>query len=146
MLLQHSIPMASYLSMQRSRARPDPVSCQLCRSKKLRCNRVQPCSNCTTQGTSCTYLVPPQRRQAESTNTGPSNADLLERIERLEALVSSGLASDTRPPTLAPSSWSIATSDVQQRRRESDLELLENIGIRDDTLVRESFSWPVRCL
>lgn len=35
------------------RGRPAPVSCQSCRSKKLKCNRVQPCSNCASRGISC---------------------------------------------------------------------------------------------
>lgn len=32
-----------------------PVSCQLCRTKKLRCDRAQRCSNCVLRNTQCTY-------------------------------------------------------------------------------------------
>lgn len=33
--------------------RQAPVSCKLCRVKKLRCDRGQPCSNCRTRGYRC---------------------------------------------------------------------------------------------
>ncbi|PWY92021.1 hypothetical protein BO70DRAFT_401729 [Aspergillus heteromorphus CBS 117.55] len=35
-------------------ARP-PLSCRLCRAKKLRCDRAQPCSNCVLRKVSCQY-------------------------------------------------------------------------------------------
>jgi len=33
--------------------RQNPVSCQFCRSKKLRCDRAQPCANCFARRISC---------------------------------------------------------------------------------------------
>ncbi|KAL1979611.1 hypothetical protein VTN96DRAFT_5451 [Rasamsonia emersonii] len=35
--------------------RQDPVSCQTCRTKKLKCDRQQPCSNCKTRRVPCVY-------------------------------------------------------------------------------------------
>ena len=35
--------------------RQDPVSCELCRKKKLRCDRSTPCSNCESRKTTCSY-------------------------------------------------------------------------------------------
>lgn len=35
--------------------RQDPVSCELCRRKKLKCNRQQPCSSCVTRQLPCSY-------------------------------------------------------------------------------------------
>ncbi|KAL4990745.1 hypothetical protein BDW68DRAFT_153800 [Aspergillus falconensis] len=32
-----------------------PLSCRLCRSKKLRCDRAQPCSNCVQRKVDCVY-------------------------------------------------------------------------------------------
>lgn len=37
--------------------RQDPVSCESCRKKKLKCNRQQPCSSCVTRRLPCTYGV-----------------------------------------------------------------------------------------
>lgn len=35
------------------RRRQPQTSCNFCRSKKLKCDRGQPCANCTTRGISC---------------------------------------------------------------------------------------------
>lgn len=124
--------------MQRSRTRPDPVSCQSCRSKKLRCNRAQPCSNCATRRITCNFLVPPQRRQPERNSTADRSAEILERIERLESLVLPKHIPDDSHLTkrLAPTSSSedAVISGVHQEQ-DRDLHLLENVGIREDSLV-----------
>jgi hypothetical protein len=132
-------------SMPKSRTRPDPVSCQSCRSKKLKCNRVQPCSNCTARGITCNFLVPPQRRTVTHSTTR-SNVDLLARIERLEAMIqrtppdqnpSSYFPDDSysgRTQVATPSPGSILVSDIHQNRDE-DSHLLENVGTREDAMV-----------
>jgi len=33
--------------------RQNPISCQFCRSKKLRCDRAQPCANCFARRINC---------------------------------------------------------------------------------------------
>ncbi|KAI1804647.1 hypothetical protein F4811DRAFT_570889 [Daldinia bambusicola] len=130
---------------QRSKARPDPVSCQSCRSKKLRCNRVQPCSNCAARGISCHFLVPPQKT-AETPTTEYSSDELIARIERLEAIVlqpspvgthprhapddsrhvSQALFTPTSEPTVGPG--------IHQTR-DKDSDFLENVGTREDSLL-----------
>lgn len=42
------------LRMMQRWTRP-PMSCQLCRSKKLRCDRSEPCSNCALRKVECVY-------------------------------------------------------------------------------------------
>ncbi|KAH8433906.1 Zn(II)2Cys6 transcription factor [Aspergillus melleus] len=37
------------------RPRQDPVSCDSCRRKKLKCNRQQPCESCVTRKLTCSY-------------------------------------------------------------------------------------------
>lgn len=124
--------------MQRGRARPDPVSCQSCRSKKLKCNRVQPCSNCAARSIPCNFLVPPPRE---------SNAELIARIERLESIVlrqsgsfhtSSQVHLDvTSQQLLSPRSGSNAVFN-SHHGRDQDSRLLEEIGTREDSLVGDS--------
>lgn len=120
--------------MQRQRARPDPVSCQSCRSKKLRCNRVQPCSNCSARGIACTFLVPPQRQQNGSSATTSSNSELLQRIERLESLLQfrPGLRDDNLHIPTPNSDISYADS---YQGHDSELQLLQDVGARQDSLV-----------
>lgn len=121
--------------MKRRKVHPDPVSCQSCRSKKLRCDRVQPCSNCAARGITCNFLVPPQ---PGSTSTTHNNLEILERIERLESLVLQKSASENNQfpghPTLT-SNPEDAHIPVVDQKRDKDLHLLENIGTREDSLV-----------
>ncbi|KAJ5152760.1 uncharacterized protein N7482_009238 [Penicillium canariense] len=39
----------------RKQPRQDPVSCESCRRKKLKCDRCLPCSNCASRRTDCSY-------------------------------------------------------------------------------------------
>lgn len=70
-----------------SRPRQEPVSCQLCRVKKLKCNREQPCSNCVARGVPCERQTrqpgPAHRRQPEPTE----NAAIMARLQKLEEIV-----------------------------------------------------------
>ncbi|KAF7592017.1 hypothetical protein BBP40_000798 [Aspergillus hancockii] len=42
---------------QKRAVRQDPVSCESCRRKKLKCNRQQPCSSCVTRRLRCSYGI-----------------------------------------------------------------------------------------
>lgn len=68
-----------------SRQQP-PMSCQSCRSRKLRCDRDHQCANCTSRG------IPCQRTQtAVSTRPSPSpsaSTQLLSRLEVIENIIS----------------------------------------------------------
>ncbi|UNI16204.1 hypothetical protein JDV02_002664 [Purpureocillium takamizusanense] len=87
--------------------RQRPISCALCRVRKLRCSRVFPCSNCTSRGVACEHEGSPHGMSlgvapgsgihkdapVASSATADLNAvDLLSRLERLEALVASQAA------------------------------------------------------
>jgi hypothetical protein len=132
--------------MERSRVGPNPVSCRSCRTKKLKCSRVQPCTNCTARGISCHFLVPPQPQTVAISTATNSNAELLGRIERLEAIIKRPHSAETHPEYASDDSHLTkrlkhATtfgagilSDIHQIRDE-DLHLLQNIGTREDSLV-----------
>ncbi|KAI8629883.1 hypothetical protein F5Y19DRAFT_484325 [Xylariaceae sp. FL1651] len=126
------------LSMYERRGRPEPLSCQFCRSKKLRCNRAQPCSNCEVRNITCHFLVPPPRIQREQTTATHSNTTLLARIERLESLVlpdkAPGESHSGRQAALTPR-FEDAVLSSTHRKGDTDLQLLENIGTREDSLL-----------
>jgi hypothetical protein len=84
------------------RHRQRPMACQLCRERKLRCNRQFPCSNCTARGVSCQaprVQQPGLRQSAAVERTLPAavptallqvtNEELLRRLETVEALLTS---------------------------------------------------------
>ncbi|OJK04243.1 hypothetical protein ASPACDRAFT_50126 [Aspergillus aculeatus ATCC 16872] len=61
------------------------LSCTFCRQKKLRCDRLQPCSSCVKRGLDCVYTHP---TSATSRRNPPTSArHLSQRIRQLEELV-----------------------------------------------------------
>lgn len=68
------------------RRRQPQTSCNFCRSKKLKCDRLQPCSNCTSRGVPCEGQWLPSRSPGPA-RTSVSNSDVLERLHRLEEAV-----------------------------------------------------------
>ncbi|KAL5449359.1 hypothetical protein PMIN05_001398 [Paraphaeosphaeria minitans] len=79
-----------------SRRRDKPIlSCTLCRRRKLKCDRQQPCKTCVDRGLSpaCTYSRNVSTPSASSTtNTG---IDVHDRIDQLEKLVTTLMAEKT---------------------------------------------------
>ena len=125
--------------MHTARRRAAPIACQSCRVKKLKCERRQPCSNCSSRGITCHFLVPPHSRPDEGP-AAQSNAELRQRIERLEAIIQrqdfhirNGL-DDSRPMKRQAFTSSGMASDIHQTRDE-DLQSLENVATREDSVV-----------
>ncbi|TRX92174.1 hypothetical protein FHL15_007041 [Xylaria flabelliformis] len=117
--------------MRTKKNRPEPVSCQFCRSKKLRCNKVQPCSNCESRNVSCHFLVPPSRSRRGQTPETYQDTEIIARIKRLESLV---LLEGSTGENHLDSQISF-TSQSEDVSRYQDLHLLENIGVREDSLI-----------
>ncbi|CAH0050414.1 unnamed protein product [Clonostachys solani] len=72
-------------STSRRRDKPQ-LSCNLCRRKKLRCDRQQPCYNCAGRGLSCTYAQNPDNGEPSS-SVGESQLTMQDRLAHLERLV-----------------------------------------------------------
>jgi hypothetical protein len=79
---------SSALAMPKEQKGPRqrPVSCRFCRSRKLRCSRDAPCSNCVSRRISC-ELEP--LAQTLPANPGISEPETAERIRKVEELVES---------------------------------------------------------
>ncbi|EHK16911.1 uncharacterized protein TRIVIDRAFT_42523 [Trichoderma virens Gv29-8] len=81
--------------------RQRPISCHLCRVRKLRCSRQFPCSNCTSRGVVCQHegiavaaaaaagVQAQVKSPASPALKDASTLELLARLERLENLVAS---------------------------------------------------------
>ena len=136
---------------RRPRPRQEPVSCQSCRAKKLRCNRQQPCSNCLARGITCqsqfrqptATSVSPRQQDGITTTTASAKADsdsaaILARLKRLEDLVS-GLNGRELPSPQSDGldSHSVAPSPRSDGDETSriDSDWLENVGFRTNSLV-----------
>lgn len=65
---------------------PKAHSCVLCSQRKVKCNKIDPCSNCSRAGVPCVYRAPaPPRRRKKKSPEG----DLLSRLQRAEELLRS---------------------------------------------------------
>jgi hypothetical protein len=107
--------------------RQRPVSCHFCRVRKLRCSREFPCSNCTSRGVQCQSQDPPRLTPAVTTTASVSRpiakrgdapptdreADILSRLERLEALLAEkNNQTDSNTPTASTASSSNYGNDA----------------------------------
>src|SRR6478735_9253945 len=75
------------------------LSCQLCRSKKLRCDRSQPCSNCSSRNVSCEYASSPMSLPHDGGIQSKDNESNIDRNQEL--------ASQQETLTLLPERYSI---------------------------------------
>lgn len=126
--------------------RQDPVSCRLCRLKKLKCNRLHPCSNCVARNADCEFdsnqTVTSTRIQQDAE---PSNSAILSRLQRLEDMIlrmnqnlpttPESVTTSRRFDSDQPSQHLLTPAEESHLIESSDLS---NIGIRSPSLV----SWP----
>ncbi|PLN77659.1 hypothetical protein BDW42DRAFT_202522 [Aspergillus taichungensis] len=134
---------------QARRTRQNPVSCRLCRLKKLKCNRQQPCSNCSARGVGCEYFG----RNAGFTPTdcteprqalpaAAESAEFQARLTRLEEAVF-GKQDDrpSVPAAIVPSTCEALTTTVGQgfdcnEEHEVTSRWLEGIGTLENLILR----------
>ena len=64
----------------------NPRSCVTCRRRKVRCNKENPCANCTRAGIECVFPGP---GRAPRKSRKPPDAELLARLKKLEGVVTS---------------------------------------------------------
>lgn len=63
---------------------PNPRSCITCRKRKVKCDKKLPCSNCARAKIECIFPGP---GRAPRKSRKPADAELLERLRRLEGVV-----------------------------------------------------------
>ena len=125
----------------RSRRQPQ-VSCDLCRHKKLKCDRGRPCSNCVARGKECRGgpVFPSVSGGAAAT------ADILERLRRLEDAVfanKGGVPEDVQDQELVRTRGTIATTPHPLPTPSTDLDypsIVDN-GVSAPVSVLESVGW-----
>ncbi|CAH0055872.1 unnamed protein product [Clonostachys solani] len=156
---------------EKRRRRP-PVSCTLCRKRKIRCNKEAPCSNCirskVPDGT-CVYDNPnstPTRRQPESNLQptqaqqpilAPKSASVVQTTERdssipgqLDPVTESGatlsndddVAKSTMPPTRVTSPSQSSRDTTKTRIAQLEEEILRLKRLGSEDLSITSISNP----
>ena len=143
----------SSMPPERARPRQEPVSCESCRKKKLKCNREHPCSNCLARGTICDFQGRKLPAFVDSTTPPPlndsianlraENTAIKSRLERLVDTVLRGsyeaegrpakarrLAEPERTTQLpSPPATFSSIEDVEiARSYKDDFQRLESVG------------------
>lgn len=89
-LAQQSTPNSSASEEQNQcsagTARP-LTSCDLCRRRKVKCDRGNPCSSCRRAGVACVFSIPPRVPRARKVGRRKPDGEILKRIAKLENLV-----------------------------------------------------------
>lgn len=158
-------------SASKKAPRQDPVSCQTCRKRKLKCDRANPCGSCTARKLECIY---PSRESGviPSPTQTPAHDQRLDGVLPTEASSkpsSTSVGSNVHPSVghaidnaaeyeSRPKSWPV-NSDRQARTRSSDesvatVERLETIVmghwipnavptvLREDPATHEQITMP----
>jgi Fungal Zn(2)-Cys(6) binuclear cluster domain len=84
-------PKSDTASLSNGNSHPQaPTTCTNCRSRKIKCDRRSPCSNCIRSEIDCLPSIPlrvPRGRQGGRKRAKGSDVELLERIAKLERMV-----------------------------------------------------------
>ncbi|EGP86337.1 uncharacterized protein MYCGRDRAFT_43643 [Zymoseptoria tritici IPO323] len=139
------------LRTDRDKPRQDPVSCQVCRQKKLKCDRKLPCSNCRSRKVTCEYQNREGDRQVTVDNGEDDGRDDLRaenramraRLDRLEQVVFQTSAQTITPllngtPTAtlrAVTTPAEHRSRTDATRADEDSHLLESVGAHGDVVL-----------
>lgn len=85
--LQRADPTTTSPAMADTSATPFPHirSCEICRQRKVKCDRQQPCSHCARAGQDCVYPAGPGRAPKRSRRA--ENAQLMDKLSRLEHII-----------------------------------------------------------
>ena len=72
-----------------TQARLHQISCTTCRQRKVKCDKLQRCSNCVKAGGECAYAIPARPKRRIGNGKAPedvSREELIQRVRRYEAL------------------------------------------------------------
>ena len=78
---------------KRARASHPPtvpqLSCELCHERKVKCDKLEPCTNCKNAGVSCNPVHRKRLPRGRHVRNASTDQDLRERVQRLEAMIAS---------------------------------------------------------
>ena len=106
----------------------EPLSCKLCRKRKVRCDKRHPCNNCQKSNLDCVF---PQGRQRPTQGRSSRDTELFRRLRHLEtalqALRSSGLRADRDEEAKSADSPSSQKSpESQDNNSQTDQDVVDH--------------------
>ncbi|KAG9502557.1 hypothetical protein J7337_005387 [Fusarium musae] len=134
-------------------------SCVTCRRRKIRCDRKDPCNNCTKSKIDCHFPVTGRipRRTRDAKTPAQKQSELLSRLRRLESVVTElaaqvedengakamGQITVDKEPT--ESSWATSSSSLDHQTSEFDEDFGRLVVDKDGTLHVGNRFWTVFC-
>lgn len=83
-------------------------SCNLCRRRKVKCDRADPCSHCVRVGAACVSTAPSGAPRGRKGGRRKLDSELLDRIAKLENLLKQGTPGVTQAvPAVAEGNWTV---------------------------------------
>lgn len=87
------------------------LSCELCSERKVRCDKLNPCSTCTATGATCKPVYRKRRPRGRHVKSlGAENKDLQQRLARLEELVANQIPTEPVDVSVPSTSHRLALS------------------------------------
>lgn len=68
-------------------AKQHSLSCTHCRQRKIKCDKVHPCSPCSRSGLACVFPERVRHPKKKSGNSKAANDELVRRLSRMEELI-----------------------------------------------------------
>jgi Fungal Zn(2)-Cys(6) binuclear cluster domain len=95
--LQATSPSSASLQSYRRSAIRKTVrpSCTLCRRRKIKCDRSDPCSHCVRAGAVCVFSTPSGAPRGRKGGRRKLDSELLDRIANLETMLKQGVPGAT---------------------------------------------------
>ncbi|QIW99488.1 hypothetical protein AMS68_005006 [Peltaster fructicola] len=94
---------------------PNPRSCVTCRRRKVRCDKMHPCANCTRAHIECIFPAPGRAPRKTRKIEGGRDKELLDRLRRLEGVVK-GLGVDVPGSIEIPAAKDPTTESQEQEQ------------------------------
>lgn len=91
-------------------------SCNLCRKRKVKCDRVDPCAHCQRSGIKCVFSAPSRLPRGRQGGRRKADTELLSRIAKLENLVKNLEGDGSLPASKSDVSGSSGLGMNQQRK------------------------------
>jgi len=88
--------LSSQAHARTSSRKTNPPSCNLCRRRKVKCDRGDPCSHCVRLGTVCVFTATSGAPRGRKGGRRKLDGELLNRIARLESLLKQGSSGTTQ--------------------------------------------------
>jgi len=85
---------------QRATRRLHPISCINCRSRKVKCDKIQPCTPCRRIEAECLFRAKKSRPRKAHSTLKARTTEIASRLDRLDALVArlGGAGADSEGP------------------------------------------------